>query len=384
MEQTQQAPPPLERALAALVENGDLDRIVALARVVGSAEDAMNDEMVGRVAGLASDGLDLLDRVNRSGVGRALPAFAKLVENGDLDRIVALARVVGGAQDAMNDEMVGRLAGMATSGLELLDRANSSGVGKALPAIAKLVENGDLDRVVALARVVGGAQDAMNDEMVGRLAGLATGGLELLDRVNSSHVGRALPAISALVENGDLDRIVALARGVGSAQDALNDEMVTRLAGLATDGLELLDRVNRSGVSRALPAITALVDNGDLDRIVALARVVGSAQDALNDEMVTRFAGLAADAVSILDRVTRNGFIDRWLALADRAERSGLVPDFMTAVDVAVKDMETTPRPQGGIGGLWTLMRQQSTQQAYQFAITLMNALFRAREKSTK
>ncbi len=384
MEQTQQAPPPLERALAALVENGDLDRIVALARVVGSAEDAMNDEMVGRVAGLASDGLDLLDRVNRSGVGRALPAFAKLVENGDLDRIVALARVVGGAQDAMNDEMVGRLAGMATSGLELLDRANSSGVGKALPAIAKLVENGDLDRVVALARVVGGAQDAMNDEMVGRLAGLATGGLELLDRVNSSHVGRALPAISALVENGDLDRIVALARVVGSAQDALNDEMVTRLAGLATDGLELLDRVNRSGVSRALPAITALVDNGDLDRIVALARVVGSAQDALNDEMVTRFAGLAADAVSILDRVTRNGFIDRWLALADRAERSGLVPDFMTAVDVAVKDMETTPRPQGGIGGLWTLMRQQSTQQAYQFAITLMNALFRAREKSTK
>ncbi len=384
MEQTQQAPPPLERALAALVENGDLDRIVALARVVGSAEDAMNDEMVGRVAGLASDGLDLLDRVNRSGVGRALPAFAKLVENGDLDRIVALARVVGGAQDAMNDEMVGRLAGMATSGLELLDRANSSGVGKALPAIAKLVENGDLDRVVALARVVGGAQDAMNDEMVGRLAGLATGGLELLDRVNSSHVGRALPAISALVENGDLDRIVALARVVGSAQDALNDEMVTRLAGLATDGLELLDRVNRSGVGRALPAITALVDNGDLDRIVALARMVGSAQDALNDEMVTRLAGLAADAVSILDRVTRNGFIDRWLALADRAEKSGLGPDFMTAVDVAVKDMETTPRPQGGIGGLWTLMRQQSTQQAYQFAITLMNALFKAREKSMK
>jgi len=311
-------------------------------------------------------------------------ALAALVENGDLDRIVALARVVGGAQDAMNDEMVGRLAGMATSGLELLDRVNSSGIGKALPAIAKLVENGDLDRVVALARVVGGAQDAMNDEMVGRLAGLATGGLELLDRVNSSHVGRALPAISALVENGDLDRIVALARVVGSAQDALNDEMVTRLAGLATDGLELLDRVNRSGVGRALPAITALVDNGDLDRIVALARMVGSAQDALNDEMVTRLAGLAADAVSILDRVTRNGFIDRWLALADRAEKSGLVPDFMTAVDVAVKDMETTPRPQGGIGGLWTLMRQQSTQQAYQFAITLMNALFKAREKSTK
>ncbi len=249
-------------------------------------------------------------------------------------------------------------------------------------ALATLVENGDLDRIVALARVVGGAQDALSDEMVGRLAGMATDGLELLDRVNSSGVARALPAISALVENGDLDRIVALARVVGSAQDALNDEMVGRVAGMATDGLELLDRVNRSGVGRALPAITALVDNGDLDRIVALARVVGSAQDALSDDMVTRFAGLTADAVAILDRVTRNGFIERWLALADRAEKSGLVPDFMGAIDQAVKDVAAAPRPRGGLGGLWTLMMQPSTQEAYQFAIAAMNALHRARAKS--
>ncbi|HYA73374.1 MAG TPA: hypothetical protein VEF36_09455, partial [Roseiarcus sp.] len=202
-------------------------------------------------------------------------------------------------------------------------------------ALATLVENGDLDRIVALARVVGSAQDALSDDMVTRLSGMASDGLELLDRVNRSGVGRALPAISALVENGDLDRIVALARVVGSAQDALSDEMVGRVAGMATDGLELLDRVNRSGVGRALPAITALVDNGDLDRIVALARVVGSAQDALSDDMVTRIAGLASDAVAIIDRVTRNGFIDRWLTLADRLERSGLLSDLITAIDQA-------------------------------------------------
>ena len=309
-------------------------------------------------------------------------ALATLVENGDLDRIVALARVVGSAQDSLSDDMITRLAGLVTDGLELLDRINRSGVGRALPAISALVENGDLDRIVALARVVGSAQDALSDEMVGRVAGMASDGLELLDRVNRSGAGRALPAITALVDNGDLDRIVALARVVGSAQDALSDDMVTRFAGLATDGLELLDRVNRSGVGRALPAITALVDNGDLDRIVALARVVGSAQDALSDDMVTRFAGLAADAMSILDRVTRNGFVDRWLALADRAERSGLVPDFMGAIDQAVKDVASAPRPQGGIAGLWTLMKQRPTQEAYQFSIAVMNALHRARAKS--
>ncbi len=322
MEQTQQAPPPFEAALATLVENGDLDRIVALARVVGSAQDALSDDMVTRLAGMATDGLELLDRVNRSGVGRALPAISALVENGDLDRIVALARVVGSAQDALNDEMVGRVAGMATDGLELLDRVNRSGVG------------------------------------------------------------RALPAITALVDNGDLDRIVALARVVGSAQDALSDEMVTRLAGLATDGLDLLDRVNRSGVARALPAITALVDNGDLDRIVALARVVGSAQDALSDDMVTRLAGLATDAVAIIDRVTRNGFVDRWLTLADRVERSGLLSDLITAIDQAGKDVAAAPRPQGGFAGLWTLMKQQQTQEAAQFVNAIIRALRAARVKS--
>ncbi len=249
-------------------------------------------------------------------------------------------------------------------------------------ALATLVENGDLDRIVALARVVGSAQDALNDEMVGRVAGLAADGLDLLDRVNRSGVSRALPAIAALVENGDLDRIVALARVVGSAQDALNDEMVGRVAGLASDGLELLDRVNRSGVSRALPAIAALVENGDLERIVALARVVGSAQDALSDDMVTRLAGLATDAIAILDRATRNGLADRLMTMAGHVEASGVVPQLLAAVEQAGKDVAAAPRPQGGLTGLWTLMKQQSMQEGWQYAMAILHALRRTRVKS--
>ncbi|MBU2723742.1 hypothetical protein HF568_11155, partial [Acidithiobacillus ferridurans] len=66
----------------------DLERIVHLARLAGAAQDSMSDELVGRMAGLASDGLDLLDRVHRSQVVHALPAISALVENGDLERIV--------------------------------------------------------------------------------------------------------------------------------------------------------------------------------------------------------------------------------------------------------------------------------------------------------
>ncbi len=92
--------------------------------------------------------------------------------------------------------------------------------------------------------------------------------------------GLAQALVEELVANGDLDNLVHLARLIGSAQDALTDDMVNRLAATAAGGLDLLDRANRSGVARALPAIAELVDNGDLDRLVELARLVGSAQDA--------------------------------------------------------------------------------------------------------
>ena len=71
--------------------------------------DAMTDNMVSNVAAIVADGIDLVDRVNRSGIVKALPAIASLVENGDLDRLVQLARLIGSAQDAMTDDMIVRL-----------------------------------------------------------------------------------------------------------------------------------------------------------------------------------------------------------------------------------------------------------------------------------
>ncbi len=420
-----------EQALAALVENGDLERLVALARTRGSAADALSDEIVSRLAGTAADGLDLLDRVNRSGVARALPAFAALVENGDLDRLVALARALGSAADALSDDIVSRLAGTAADGLDLLDRVNRSGVARALPAFAALaengdlerlvalartlgsaavparretmssesasaalpkaralpafaalVENGDLDRLVALARALGSAADALSDDIVSRLAGTAADGLDLLDRVNRSGVARALPAFAALVETGDLDRLVALARALGSAADALSDDIVSRLAGTAADGLDLLDRVNRSGVARALPAFAALVENGDLDRLVALARALGSAADALSDDIVSRLAQTVGDALVLVDRATRSGLADRLIALADQIERSRLLSDVLTALEATSRRLEGEPPPRGGVGGLLALLRDPEVQSALRFGAHFLNQFRRQRRTS--
>ncbi len=160
---------------------------------------------------------------------------------------------------------------------------------------------------VEVERVIAAARDALSDEMVGRLASSASSTMELLDQVNRAGLGRAIPALTELVNNGDLDRLAKLARVYGASEDALTDEMIGRLTQAAGDGLALMDQVNRAGLDRAIPAIAEMVNNGDLDRLVKLARVYGSAEDALTDEMVGRLTDTLGNGLSLLDRFSRGG-----------------------------------------------------------------------------
>lgn len=188
---------------------------------------------------------------------------------------------------------------------------------------------------------------------------------------------RAQAALAALVANGDLDRLVALARVFGGIGDALSDDVVTRLSATVADGLDLLDRANRSGIARALPAIATLVENGDLDRLVALARLIGGMSDALSDDIVSRLAETAGNALVLIDRLTRSGLADRLVVLADLVERSNLLADLMQALERAAADDAGKPRPTGGFGGLWQVLKNPETQAALRYAATAL-AHFRA------
>ncbi|MDE2089873.1 MAG: hypothetical protein KGJ12_07620, partial [Gammaproteobacteria bacterium] len=106
-----------------------------------------------------------------------------------------------------------------------------------------------------LERLGEGARDALTDEMVGRLAETLSGGMTLLDQVNRAGLEQALPVLAQMVQSGDLERVAHLARLVGSAQDALTDEMVGRLAETLSGGMTLLDQLNRSGLDQALPVL---------------------------------------------------------------------------------------------------------------------------------
>ncbi len=181
--------------------------------------------------------------------------------------------------------------------------------------------------------------------------------------------------------NQDIERVLAAAR------DSLSDEMVARLSGTMADAVDLIDRVNRSGLAAAIPAFAALVSNGDLERLTKLARVYGAAEDALTEDTVARLAETLAESLSLLDRLNRGGAA-RLVTVLAQLESSGAlqrIADTMSrmlhklesierlvhAFDVARAETDKAPRSSGGVGGLWSLMRDPQTQDALRFLINV-------------
>jgi uncharacterized protein YjgD (DUF1641 family) len=190
-----------------------------------------------------------------------------------------LERVMAAARDSVTDDIVARLAESAAQTMELLDRLNRSGAGQAIPAIAQMVDNGDLERLVSLARVYGSAEDALTDDMVGRLSETVGGGLDLLDQVNRANLSKALPVLSQMVANGDLERVVNYVRIIGAAEDALTDDMVGRFAETIGEALSLVDRLNRSGVVRLVEVLEQLNASGALAKLAdQLPRLIESVE----------------------------------------------------------------------------------------------------------
>lgn len=236
-------------------------------------------------------------------------------------------------------------------------------------------------------RVIAAARDALSDEMVGRLASSASSTMELLDQVNRAGLARAIPALTELVNNGDLDRLAKLARVWGASEDALTDEMVGRLTQAVGDGLALMDQINRAGLSRAIPAIAEMVNNGDLDRLVKLARVVGSAEDALSDEMIGRLTGTVANGLSLLDRFSRggaeqvvqmleslqsSGSLERIATMLPRLEkRLTMVQETLESIDAAAAASRSAPPSAGGFGGLWSMLREPEAQDTLRFMLSV-------------
>jgi muramidase (phage lysozyme) len=351
---------------------------------VAATHDAVSDDSAGRLSQATREALALLDQINRSGIGKALPALTSMVENGDLDRVAALARTYAAAEAAATDDMVGRVSEAVAGGLGLLDQFNRSGVAKALPALTQLVENGDLDRIAALARTYAAAEAAATDDMIGRVSEAVAGGLDMLDQLYRARIGKAVPALTRLVEDGDLDRLAALARTYAAAEAAATDDMIGRVSEAMAEGLGLLDQVNRANIGKALPALTRLVEDGDLDRVAALARTYAAAEAAVTDDMIGRLAETIGTSLSLVDRLNRAGIdrvvgvferltvgggLDKLDATVDQLGRlMGLAEGMVKSVDEAHEESRSESPAGAGLFALLRQMREPENQKTIRFA----------------
>lgn len=156
-------------------------------------------------------------------------------------------------------------------------------------------------------------------------------------------------------------------RLVASAQDALTDDMVVRLSVTLGDGLDLLDRINRSNIVKALPAITQLVENGDLDRLISLGRLVAALEDALTDDTVNRLSLVATELASLVDKLARNEGFVKLIDVLGREEVQCALVDLAESACAAKTEAAALPAPRGGLGGLWQIATDPGTQDALRF-----------------
>lgn len=101
----------------------------------------------------------------------------------------------------------------------------------------------------------------------------------------------------------------------------------------------------------------------DLQRLGELASLVAAAQDALSDDMVSRLASALSEGITLLDRLTRNEGLMRLLQVLDRSECQYVLTSLADAISKMSRELATAPPARGGITGLLKLAREPGTQE---------------------
>lgn len=111
------------------------------------------------------------------------------------------------------------------------------------------------------------------------------------------------------------------------------------------------------------PAAGAQMSEGDMQRLAEFAHLVTSAQDAMSDEMVNRLALTFSEGITLLDRLTRNeGFI-HLLRELDRPENQRFLICVSNAFTHATRELASAPPASGGLAGLLRLVSDPGTQE---------------------
>jgi len=106
----------------------------------------------------------------------------------------------------------------------------------------------------------------------------------------------------------------------------------------------------------------AMNDN-NLEGLTELATLVAAAQDALTDDMVTRLASAFSEGLTLLDRLTRNEGVVHLLRELDRPENQRFLISLSNAFTSASQEISSAPPSRGGVIGLCRLGCNPGTQE---------------------
>jgi uncharacterized protein YjgD (DUF1641 family) len=111
------------------------------------------------------------------------------------------------------------------------------------------------------------------------------------------------------------------------------------------------------------PQVPPMLDEAALGSLIEMINLMAAAKDAMSDEIVTRVARTASEGMTLLDRLTRNEGLMRLLQVLDRPESQYLLVSLSEAIGAMSRELATAPPAKGGIVGLYRLARQPGTQE---------------------
>ena len=108
-------------------------------------------------------------------------------------------------------------------------------------------------------------------------------------------------------------------------------------------------------------------DNNSLEKslegLAEIGTVIAAAKDALNDDMVARMASAFSEGITLLDRLTRNQALVRLLQNLDRPENKALLQGLSEALSKTSLELSSSPPEKGGLGNLVRQLNDPGTQE---------------------
>lgn len=111
------------------------------------------------------------------------------------------------------------------------------------------------------------------------------------------------------------------------------------------------------------PQVPPMLDQAAVNSLVEMINLLAAAKDSMSDEIVTRLARTASEGMTLLDRLTRNEGLMRLLQVLDRPESQYLLTSLADALGQMSRELATAPPAKGGIVGILRLACEPGTQE---------------------